>query len=268
MTDLSIDRRFNGPAGSGNGGYTCGLLAGRLGHAAEVTLWMPPPLDQPLRVENVELGRLTLVAGDRLVAEACGTSLDIAGLPAPPTFEEATDASMRFAGFAGHPFAECFVCGTDRDIRDGLRIFPGSLSTGRALAAPWVPDWGLAGPGETVADEFIWAALDCPAGWAIRAKAVVVLGRMAACVKVPVKPGRRCLVAAWPLGRDGRKHYAGTALFSSEGELHAVSRSTWIEIGRAEGVISARVRDITGGRAGATAHAHERGTGLFAERGR
>ena len=44
----TIDPRFNGPPGSGNGGYTCGLVAGLLGGPAEVTLRLPPPLGTPL----------------------------------------------------------------------------------------------------------------------------------------------------------------------------------------------------------------------------
>lgn len=54
MDALVIDARFNGPVGSGNGGYTAGLVASRLaappGHTAQVTLRVPPPLDTPLRV--------------------------------------------------------------------------------------------------------------------------------------------------------------------------------------------------------------------------
>jgi hypothetical protein len=36
-------------------------------------------------------------------------------------------------------------------------------------------------------------------------------------------------VAAWPLGKDGRKLFAGTALFAGDGELLAVARQVWIE---------------------------------------
>jgi hypothetical protein len=40
-----IDKRFRGPRDSGNGGYSCGALAGFLeGQAAEVTLRLPPSL--------------------------------------------------------------------------------------------------------------------------------------------------------------------------------------------------------------------------------
>ena len=47
---LVVERRFCGPAESGNGGYVSGLLAQRVGadaggSAAVVTLRMPPPLE-------------------------------------------------------------------------------------------------------------------------------------------------------------------------------------------------------------------------------
>ncbi|HEY3542877.1 MAG TPA: ASCH domain-containing protein, partial [Gaiellaceae bacterium] len=51
LTDLVIAARYRGPARSGNGGYTCGLVAGLLGGSdVEVTLRAPPPLDRPLRI--------------------------------------------------------------------------------------------------------------------------------------------------------------------------------------------------------------------------
>ena len=45
--------------------------------------------------------------------------------------------------------------------------------------------------------------------------------------RVP-EAGEECVVASWPLGEDGRKLYAGTALFSAAGELLAIARQTWI----------------------------------------
>jgi hypothetical protein len=33
----------------------------------------------------------------------------------------------------------------------------------------------------------------------------------------------------WPLGSDGRKHGAGTALFTDAGELLGIGRALWIE---------------------------------------
>lgn len=47
---VTIASRFQGPDGSGNGGYTSGLLAGFLGARAQVTLRSPPPLERRLTV--------------------------------------------------------------------------------------------------------------------------------------------------------------------------------------------------------------------------
>jgi hypothetical protein len=41
--------------------------------------------------------------------------------------------------------------------------------------------------------------------------------------------GEQCVVVAWPLGEDGRKLHAGTALLSADGEPLAVARQTWIQ---------------------------------------
>ena len=37
-----------------------------------------------------------------------------------------------------------------------------------------------------------------------------------------------CVAASWPLGEEGRKLYAGTALYAEDGEVLAVARQTWI----------------------------------------
>jgi hypothetical protein len=35
-------------------------------------------------------------------------------------------------------------------------------------------------------------------------------------------------VVGWPLGEDGRKLHAGTALFGTDGTVLAVARQVWI----------------------------------------
>ena len=48
---LTIPSRFNGPPGSANGGYTCGVVAALIGtEEASVSLRLPPPVDRPLSV--------------------------------------------------------------------------------------------------------------------------------------------------------------------------------------------------------------------------
>jgi hypothetical protein len=63
-----IPEQFNGPPGSANGGYTCGLVAGVLGGGpAEESLRSPPPLGRPLAVEPAGDG-VELRDGDTVVA--------------------------------------------------------------------------------------------------------------------------------------------------------------------------------------------------------
>lgn len=42
-THIIIENRYRGTSDSGNGGYTCGLLANLIEGTAEVTLRHPPP---------------------------------------------------------------------------------------------------------------------------------------------------------------------------------------------------------------------------------
>jgi hypothetical protein len=104
--------------------------------------------------------------------------------------------------------------------------------TGRkVVAAPWTPDETLAGADGLVRLEFLWAALDCPGAFANGFPAVpMVLGRLAARVLRPAHPGDNSVVVGWSEGVEGRKHFAGTALFGVDGELRAVARATWIRL--------------------------------------
>jgi hypothetical protein len=220
---LVIAGRFNGPEGSGNGGYTCGLVAARVGPGAvEVTLRRPPPLDRPLAVLRSHRG-VQVLDGDEVVAEgrpADGVDVEV---PAPVSGEQAARAASRYTGFEEHHFPTCFVCGPARGEGDGLRVFAGPVE-GRdgVVAAPWAP--------REVRPELVWAALDCPGafavGWAERGE--TVLGRMAADVSALPEPRERCVVMAWPLGEDGRKLYAGTALLGDDGRVLGRARQTWI----------------------------------------
>lgn len=219
MEQITIDGRFNGPEGSGNGGYTCGLIAGRLGRTAEVTLRRPPPLDRPLDVEH-EGERLLVRDGDALVAEAAPARVDV-DVPAAPSYEEAERASAGYPGFGEHAFPTCFVCGPEREPGDGLRIFAGPMGDGR-VASPWTP--------AEVTPELVWAALDCPGAIAVGYpdRGETLLGRFAVEIDELPRVGERCVVVGWPLGEEGRKLYAGTALFGEDGRQLASARATWI----------------------------------------
>jgi hypothetical protein len=61
-----------------------------------------------------------------------------------------------------------------------------------------------------------------------RRAAETLLGRFAVEIEELPRVGERCVVVGWPLGEEGRKLYAGTALLG-EGERHLASaRATWI----------------------------------------
>jgi hypothetical protein len=217
---VSIDRRYRGPLESANGGYAAGVLGSRLGGAAEVTLRLPPPLERPLEVRR-DGERLLLVDGDRLVADAAPGDSAVEA-PSPPTPEEAAAASEGIGAFGPPQFAECFVCGV-RDDGSGLGIHPGPVPGRDGLVATtWVA--------REVAPEVVWAAIDCPGAYAVGevGREEPVLGRMTARVDRLPAEGEACVVVGWPLGSEGRKLHAGTALYGRDGELLALARQVWI----------------------------------------
>ena len=228
---LRIAHRFRGPPESGNGGYSAGLLANRLGGCVEVTLRSPPPLDCALSV--VELPELLeLRAGEQLIAEARPAGLDIE-VPPCPSFERASQLSELYVGHKAHNFPTCFVCGPARAPGDGLRIFPGSDEPQGPVAAPFVPDASLADEHGQVRPEFLWAALDCSGYFACAAPTypIALLGRITAELLGSVRAHERCVVMGFSLGREGRKLFAGTAVFGQDGELRGRARQVWIQPG-------------------------------------
>jgi hypothetical protein len=226
-----IASRFRGPPNSGNGGYTCGRIARNLRGTVSVRLKAPPPLNVEVRLES-EAGAARLFHGSALIGEARCIEAELPS-KAPPTYEAAEVATRSYLGFKKHSFPGCFVCGPERAERDGLRIFPGSLADRSILAAPWIPDESLKDEHGFVAAEFLWAALDCPSGFAVFPLphgVAIVLGELSASITGTVKPGERCVTTAWPLGADGRKRFAASAVHSEAGELIAAARAVWIEV--------------------------------------
>lgn len=216
--NITIDRRYRGPLRSANGGYAAGRLAAFVEGPAEVTLRLPPPLERALPVAE-EDGRLLLLDGEGLVAEAVPTTLEL-DVPAPVSLREAEAATKSHVRFGGEEFSECFSCGVRPG--DGLCIHVGPVAGRDVQAAPW--------RAREVSPEVVWAAIDCPGAYAVGGpgRGEVVLGRMAAEVLRLPSEDEQCVVVAWPLGEEGRKLQAGTALFSAGGELLARARQTWI----------------------------------------
>jgi len=248
--DLLVPSRCRGPARSGNGGYTAGLLAERLpvadGSAVEVTLKQPPPLDVAMKVQYVDPSdgarqAVLLMGGARIaVATVVDDALDPVG---EVSAADAKEATTRFAGHESHPFPSCFACGPERPDGDGLRIFPGPVADeneATRVASSWVPHHSFA---DTTHDSprfdhvphvglgIAWAALDCVGGWAgdIGGRRMV-LGRMTALVDTPPVVDEPHVVVGVERGREGRKTFTASTLYDADGRIVGRAEHVWISI--------------------------------------
>ena len=243
IRQLTVPSRFCGPSTSGNGGYTCGRIAGYLDGPVTVTLRRPvpldAPLDAPLAVERADDASLRLFQDRTLIAEAASAaSLGALKVPDPVSLGVAHMVACGARYFWAPFFPDCFVCGMNRRPGDGLRIFPGPVPGRELWAAPWTPHPSVAGTDGRVRPEVVWAALDCPGGIAVAENdclaedTAVVLGRMTASLTALPAPGDPCVVIAWPGGGDGRKLTAGSALLGPGGEVLAVAWAVWVTVPR------------------------------------
>ena len=236
-----ISSQFNGPATSGNGGYVGGKLAAELqarrgkAEAVEVTLRAALTLDKPLEVRDRPDGGVSLYDGEQLLAEAIATSL-APEVPTPPSLEEARAASaigrMRMTTRSGNAYLHCFGCGLAKSEHEGLRITPTPAGEADQVAAEWVPHKAFTDENGVIPSGVVWAALDCPAGFAWGFKtgegnASLLTGRITLALPSEVRAGETYIVTGWPLEREGRKLHAGTALHDAEGRLVAWSRQLW-----------------------------------------
>lgn len=237
-----IDPRFNGPPGSGNGGYVCGELAktvdressGALESGVCVRLHRSAATAREFEIVSSEDG-CALFDGESLIGQARAQRVDIP-VPDAVSVAVATRAARGFRGHDEHVFPECFVCGPNRREGDGMRIFPGALpeslsSIPGVFAAPWQPDPTLEGESGMVDPSFVWAALDCPGAFSFPQPdgAIVLLGEMSAALPGRVKIDESSVLLSWQIEVLGRKHFTGTAIFDAQGRCSAVAHTTWIE---------------------------------------
>ncbi|MEV2238606.1 hypothetical protein [Micromonospora sp. NPDC049891] len=216
---MIIEGRFNGPPGSGNGGWSAGVFATAYGGdgPVEVTLRRPPPLDTPLTLVDAEVRD---PAGEVVAQLRPAEDLDDATVP-PVDLTTARAASTAYPGLVDHPFPGCYVCGPQR--ADGLRVFPGRLPDGRTAAPVRAP--------RQVEVATVWAALDCPGGWAvIDTGRPYVLGRIAARIEALPDPDDECVVTGAVIGTEGRKAFVRTSLYAPDGRRLGHARATWIAV--------------------------------------
>jgi hypothetical protein len=195
-----------------------------------VSLRSPVPLDTPLEVEGAGSGSVRVLHGETLVAEgrsAAGLDLDV---PEAVSVGEAREATSRYRGLPDGEFSRCFVCGRARE--DGFGVFAGEVGGRKLVASPWTPPPWTADQDGRVRPEFVWAVLDCPTYFATHMEgelSMAVLARMTGSLEAPVSAGAEHVVLAWPIELEGRKHHAGSAVYSADGDLLAASRALMIE---------------------------------------
>ena len=78
----------------------------------------------------------------------------------------------------------------------------------------------------------VYAALDCPGSFTLEKDpdTWVVLGSFTVQVDALPDVGETYVVSGWPLGRDGRKHFAGTAVHDAAGRCLARAHAVWVQI--------------------------------------
>lgn len=248
---LVIESRFQGPPGSTNGGYVCGLLADALppGDGVSVRLRRPVPLERELRIEPADGGAVALVCArrDGEPGTLAGAGRDgepgtlavaaTAGAPEASDFpvvdvERARAVPPDPDMLANHPFPGCFGCGPERDGSDAVALHPGRTQGG-VWATSWNPGEGLPHlPDGRLTSAVIWAALDCPSSFAAvpAGSPPHVLGTLVGTVADPIRVGDELVVVAWPLGHEGRKRWGATAILDASGDLRAHARATWIAL--------------------------------------
>ncbi len=205
--------------------------------AAAVTLLAPPPLATELLVRTVK-GRLQLWHGEQVLATAApdpvapeeARSDPLLGLDRAAA-DRAADDQAGFIGFRWHPFASCFVCGTERP--DGMRLLPTPVADRSDLVAThWTPAAELADPDGLVRPEFVWAALDCPGGWSAMSETpeALVLSRLKVRLASLPRAGERYLVVGRLDRRNGRTAWVSSALMDGAGRLLATGQAQWLSV--------------------------------------
>ncbi len=236
MRTITIDRRFHGPPNSGNGGYSCGLVASQVDGQVTVALRSPPPLETPMSVASAdEDGVVAVHAGDTLVATATPTTPVRSEPPVHVDTSTAQAATTHYWGFThDHIFPTCWVCGPDRQPGEGLHLYPGAVADApdNLVAAPWTPAEDLDDSTGNVASEHVWAALDCPSFFGLGPEPpMAVLGSLTVTQHAPVQVGAAHVVLGWTRGpQEGRRLPSASAITTADGELVASGEATWVEL--------------------------------------
>jgi hypothetical protein len=216
-----------------NGGYACGLMGKLIAGPARALLRAPMPLETPMTlIQDGQSVRIESETGELIGEAEPGDRAVLVQPPPAPSMAAAATAGSGFPGLSRpfHPI--CFCCGDKLDEGYGLRVFTGQLADapGGVVAGLWTPNAAFADDDGLIRAEVVWGALDCPGSvsWVVMGGGGGLLGTMTCEVMRRPAANESCIVLAWPLEQNGRKRLSGTALYSADGELMALSHQIWI----------------------------------------
>ena len=227
MSTLTIEAFNEGPAGSGQGGWTSRQFAELLDGPHTFALRHHVPLGQELNVVHGDT--VQLLHGDVLIMESIAWGPD-AGMTDRVSIADAAEARSRFIPFLDDDISmTCFSCGMQPG---SMQVHGAALGDGR-YATDWVvPEWATT---SLAASGALWAALDCTAAFYVcgsDGERMAFTVQYAVDQRREVAPGDRVAIVGWngdyePVW-DGRKRGAASAAFDECGEIIALARSFWV----------------------------------------
>ena len=237
---ITFPETFNGGIGYAQGGYIAGRLAALVGGPAYTTFRAPTPLETPLAVERKNGGVQIITQDNVLVAEAIPREFEIK-VPPCPDRAAVVAARPNYRGFKDEGGNTCYVCSPHRGPEECMQIYAAPVSK-NIVASLWKPEEKYAKDG-VVLPEFVWSALDCPSGFAAMIdfaefQGPAMTGGLGAELINPISANEEYIATGWHMGSEGRKHSAGSAIYSLGGQLMAVAESLWIDLRQAPAATS------------------------------
>ena len=232
---ITVPDLLRGYPGVAFGGYVAGVLARRAeARSVRVDFRRPTPVEVPVGLARTADGGAVLTGADGVLAAAVPDEADPAalGVPAPPSWAEASAAAEAYRAAPPTGSVDCFGCGLGRTPDTGLRLHCGNVPGRDLVATAWTPGPALADADGTLPPELVWGALDCPGNAAGRLLGTMregaVTASLAARLLRPVPVSTRLVSYAWVVAEEGRKHRVGAALATAEGDLCGISAALWV----------------------------------------
>ena len=229
---ITFPAKFNGGVGYAQGGYVAGKLSGLLDGPAYTTFRAPTPLETPLTIKREQGGVQIHTSEGVLTAQAVSKAIEIMAPPCPDR-DAVVVARPGYRGYDDEGGNTCFVCSPHREPGECMQVHAAPVSDA-VVACLWQPEDKYAEDG-IVRPEFVWSVLDCPSGFGAminfsKEQGPAMTGGLGAKLIHPISINEEYIAMGWHIASDGRKHSAGSAIYSAGGKLMAIAESLWIEL--------------------------------------